>query len=91
MAVYKIKEYPTICRLEIFVINGVDGDEEDFVDNYDHAPEMAEDYGCGDRRADILPHSKRVLEKYKINPDEYEEIAAKVAEAVSFGCCNNCA
>ena len=90
MADYKIKAFLTRCSLETFVINGIQADENDFVDKYDHSPETAEDYGCGDMRADIKPASSKILEKYKIDVDEYEKIAKEVAEKVSFGYCHWC-
>lgn len=79
-----------MCSLETFVINGVQADEDDFVDKYDHSPETAKDYACGDMRADIKGASSGVLKKYKINEDEYAEIAEKVADEVSFGYCGLC-
>jgi len=90
MADYKIEVFSSLCSLETFIINGIQADEDDFVNKYDHSPETAEAHACGDMRADIKSVSLNVLEKYKINADEYSEIAEKVAEAVSFGCCGLC-
>jgi len=87
---YKIKAYDALCSLDGFIINGIEADEDDFVDKYDHSPETAEDYACGDMQADIISATSDVLEKYKITVDEYAEIAGKVAEEVSFGCCGEC-
>jgi len=90
MADYKIEVFSALCSLKTFTINGIEADEDDFVDKYDHSPEEAEEYACGDMQADIRPVSNRVLEKYKINEDEYMEIAEKVSEKLSFGSCGWC-
>ena len=87
---YKAEVYSALCSLAKFTINGVDADEDDFVDNYDHSPETAEDYGCGDMRADIKADTDVVLKKYGITADEYATIAADVSDKVSFGCCGWC-
>ena len=79
-----------LCSLLIFKINGIDASEDDFVDKYDHSPEMAGPHRCGDMRADIIPATNDILAKYKISHEEYIEIAELVAEKVSFGCCGFC-
>jgi len=86
----KIESYSALCALRKFSINNINADMDDFVDQYDHAPHLAEDYACGDMRADIKPTSEDVLTKYGITINEYNEIAEKVAEKVSFGCCGWC-
>ena len=85
-----LKPYCALCSLQDFVINGIEADEDDFVDKYDHSPETAEEYACGDMKADVIPATNEVLRKYKITSLEYQEIAEKVADAVSFGCCGWC-
>lgn len=87
---YKAEVYNALCSLSMFVINGIDADEEDFVDKYDHSPETAEDYACGDMQADIKTATDEVLKKYNITTDEYQTIAEDVSEKVSFGCCGWC-
>lgn len=86
---YEIAVYSSICSLEKFMVNGVQAEQCDFVDNYDHEGN-AEDYGCGNMCADIITPEDDVLEKYKITKKEYHEIAEKVKEAVSFGSCGWC-
>ena len=86
----EIEVYSALCSLSIFKINDIEAEEEDFVYKYDHSPETSEDYSCGDMRADIKIPTDDILEKYKINLTEYNEIAFKVAEKVSFGCCGWC-
>ena len=90
MTDYLIKGAGSICSIAEFAINGIEASEEDFVDKYDHSPEDAPAYGCGDMRADVKPPEVSVLEKYKINTAEYTEIAEMVAEEVSFGNCSQC-
>ena len=86
----KIEVYGSLCSLSEFKINGIDAEEEDFVDKYDHSPETAEDYACGDMQADIILATDEVLNKYGISVTEYNEIARQVSEKVSFGCCGWC-
>jgi hypothetical protein len=87
---YKLKVYGYSCSLSEFVVNGVGARENDFVDKYDHSPETAEDYACGDMLADLKPATDEILQKYKITLDEYNTIAESVAKKVSFGCCGWC-
>ncbi len=87
---YKAKVFKAVCSLAEFTINGITADEDDFVNKFDHSPETAQDYGCGDMRADIKTISDDVLKKYGITADEYATIAADVSRKVSFGCCGWC-
>ena len=87
---FEIEVYDALCVLKLFEINGMDADENDFVDKYDHSPDVAEDYGCGDMIADIIPATEVILEKYSITLQEYTKIAEKVSEKVSFGPCGWC-
>ncbi|MHB1380141.1 MAG: hypothetical protein ACYCX0_11030 [Desulfurivibrionaceae bacterium] len=87
---YTAEVYSALCSLAEFTINGVTADESDFVDKYDHSPETASDYACGDMQADIIPATDKVLKKYGITAAEYATIAADVVEKVSFGCCGWC-
>ena len=86
----EMKAYGTLCSLEVFKINDIKAKQNDFVDKYDHCPESAESYGCGDMRADVIPSTKEVLTKYGISEKEYQEIAEKVSEEISFGRCGWC-
>lgn len=87
---YEIEVYSALCSLSEFMINGISAHEDDFVDKFDHSPETAEDYACGDMRADIKPATEKILNKYKITLNEYNTIAEDVAEKVSFGSCGWC-
>lgn len=86
----EIEVYDALCSLSKFKINSIDAEESDFVYKYDHDSENAEDYGCGDMSADIQPCSQEILKKYQITETEYNEVAEKVSELVSFGCCGWC-
>ena len=86
----KIEVYEAMCSLSTFEINGIDADEDDFVDKYDHSSYAAEDHACEDMRADLNTATDEVLQKYKITLDEYNAIAENVAGKVSFGCCGLC-
>ena len=86
----EIIAYSHLCCLRTFTINGIDAREEEFVNKYDHRPDEAEDYACGDMRADSILVSEDVLLKYGITEQEAELISDKVAAEVSFGCCGLC-
>ena len=89
MADYKMKTID--CSVVEFEINGVQAYEGDFVIGFDRAPWMADEPGsCGDMQADIKPASAKVLEKYKIDEEEYMEIAGEVAGRISLGYCEMC-
>lgn len=87
---FKTEVYGSLCSLSLFEINGMDADEDEFVNKFDHSRETAPDYGCGDMRADIRIPSDAILEKYGITVDEFTVIAEDVAEKVSFGRCGWC-
>ena len=86
----EIKVYGSLCALSIFVINGKMGDKEDFGEQGDESPETAEDYACGDMQFVRVPATQEVLKKYDISEDEYNEIATKLEEELSFGSCGWC-
>lgn len=78
------------CCVPGFRVNGVAAMVEDFVDQYDHDPENAPDYGCGDMRCDPKDPSKDVMRKYGISVTEYNEIVQRLCEKLDFGYCNYC-
>lgn len=86
----ELKAYGALCALEIFTINNIKAESNDFGEKYDHNPEDAEEYGCGNMRFDSYDVNKEVLEKYKISKDEYYEICDKLTEELSFGNCGWC-
>lgn len=86
----KFKVYGCLCAMELFEVNGVPADSDDFGTQGDEDRENAEDYACGDmrfRRKEPLPE---VLEKYHLTEDEYAEVAGKLEEGLSFGRCGWC-
>lgn len=83
------ESYGALCELSRFEINGTDasyrdfGTKEDIAENYD-------DYGCGNMRFIAKPATQKILDKYNINVDEYNEVCEKLDKELSFGCCSWC-
>lgn len=88
--VLEIEVYDALCALSTFRINGIDADYEDFGNKADENPEDAEEYGCGNMIFTAKLPTDSVLEKYKITAPEYEKVANKCAELLSFGSCGWC-
>lgn len=80
----------SLCYTPIFEINGIKADSSDFGDKHDQSPETAEEYGCGDMQFFAKPADDVILSKYKITHSEYEEIAVKLTNGLSFGSCGLC-
>ena len=87
---YRAEVFSCLCSMEYFEINGIEAGEEDFVHKYDHSPDTAEEYGCGNMQAYVKPATYEVLSQYGITLDEYNTIAADIAEKLSFGSCGWC-
>lgn len=79
-----------LCYASVFTIDGKEAEADDFVDKYDHSPETAEEYSCGDMRCDIRPCRPEILEKYGITEKEYALISEKLSDGLSFGSCGWC-
>lgn len=79
-----------LCWLKDFTANGIIADTEDFVYQYDHDPDCAPAYGCGDMHCDKKEPTQAVLEKYGITNAEYEEVVQAVCKALDFGRCRYC-
>lgn len=91
MVTIQIEKYeylPCSCRL---TINGIDADTDDFGSMEDDNPEDAPDYGCGCKKFFPEMPSKKVLERYSIDVDEYREICDDLSEALFVGRCGLCA
>ena len=86
----ELKGYRSLCSLEIFRINDIEADYEDFGQLRDICPECRPDYGCGYMKFIVKdPHSE-VLKKYNISVDDYEVICDKLDSVLSFGRCAWC-
>ena len=79
-----------LCYAPTFEINDIRADTGDFGDQYDREPEEAEDYACADMQFTRNPPTEDILKKYEISEVEYYEIAEKLEEGLSFGCCGWC-
>lgn len=90
MRVFEIKSMGSLCALESFKLNGDYVQPEDFGDQYDHSPEDAEDYACGNMKFTRRDSTPEVLAKYQITEEEYDQIASKLETELSFGSCGWC-
>ena len=82
--------YDCLCATSVFKINDIEADYNDFGEKYDRDIDDAEDYGCGDMRFTGNSATQEILDKYKINLTEYNEIVEKLEEGLSFGGCGWC-
>jgi hypothetical protein len=87
---YEIKVYSALCSCEVFKVNGIDADSDDFGNGYDAGADYAEDYCCGNRVFEVIKPTKKVLEKYKITEEEYRVIGDELTEKLSWGSCGWC-
>ncbi len=90
MAEVKLKIYGALCATEIFIINGVQADCNDFGTQFDEEPESAEPYSCRNMTFKPGNASSEVLAKYKITKEEFLDIARQLAKGLSFGNCGLC-
>ena len=86
----KLKVYECYCSTEIFEINGVNADIEDFGEQSDQNPDLAQDYCCADMKFIPKLPTQVILDKYKISVDEYKEICDELTDGLSFGECDWC-
>ena len=85
----KLKIYECLCSTEVFIINGVDADYDDFGEKYDRGSD-AEDYTCDDMQFTGKDSTPKILEKYSITQSEYDEVVSELSEKLSFGSCGWC-
>lgn len=85
----KLEVYKCLCALAEFEINGIKASYEDFGDKYDTQPSLADDYCCGNMQFIPKLATQEILDKYKINVDEYNQICEKL-NCLSFGSCGWC-
>ena len=86
----ELQIYGSLCATKVFKINGVLANTEDFGSQYDNDLGNAKEYGCGDMVFERKPPTNDVLKKYKISDKEYEQIAKKLEDGLSFGNCGWC-
>lgn len=85
-----IEPYMALCSLKKFEINGIRADIDDFGYKEDLDPQNAPDYGCGNMSFVSRPSTCKVLDKYRITADEYNQICDQLADALHFGHCGWC-
>lgn len=80
------------CEPEIFTINGINVDINDFGVNEDIHPEIAAPYCCGCHRfvGYIRPKNMDVLTKYNIDVFDFYEIVNKLEGILDIGPCYWC-
>lgn len=85
-----LEVYDALCETSVFTINGIRADNDDFGSKCDEGAEYADDYCCGNMQFTPKPATQNILDKYKITVSEYNEIAEKLNEGLSFGSCGWC-
>ena len=75
---------------EKFEINSVDAYIDEFGYSWDHNPEDAPEYGCGNMKFEPKRASSELLAKYKITIEEFYEICDLIDSKVSWGRCAMC-
>ena len=78
------------CDCDRFVINGKQGQVEDFGAKYDRSPDKVEYCGCGNMQFTRNDPTAEVLKKYNITKADYNTICDKLEEGLSFGWCRLC-
>ena len=85
--------YGLPCACEIFTINGVRADLDDFGCTEDISPETARPYSCGCRQFIPDPDEEttiKAMQKYHLSEKEFEEVCAELAEKLFVGSCGLC-
>ena len=77
------------CEAEL-IVKGKKADIEDFGDDDDINPELAPEFGCGNRFFQVWEESPEILKKYNITVEEYDEIGATLQKWLTIGCCDDC-
>lgn len=86
----KLEIMNALCACQVFKINGIDADENDFGSKEDKDIENAIEYGCGDMTFERKPASDEILKKYGIDLIDYNEVCEKLEKGLSFGGCGWC-
>lgn len=86
-----VMKRPYCSSFQVFTINGIDADVDDFGESKDWAPEYAPEYGCGNRAFRAFEYtSEKILDKYHINVHEWEQICDMLEAKLDWGCCADC-
>lgn len=87
-----IRPYSALpCATEVFNINGINADIEDFGSMTDTNHFEAEPYSCA--CMEFIPndnHMEMVMNKYEISKEEFREIQEKLEEKMYVGSCGWC-
>lgn len=78
------------CYAKNFTINGIRADSDDFGEQCDRSPETAADHCCGDMHFTPKDSTPEILAKYNITKTDYDFIASKLEDGLSFGACGYC-
>lgn len=78
------------CKLEIFIINDINADINDFGKVKDLDPKNAPEYGCGKTQFVSRDFTWDILNKYNITDKEYYEVCDMLKEQISFDNCTEC-
>ena len=82
---------PYCSSFRVFKINNIDADVDDFGESRDWEPENAPEYGCGHRAFRAFDDfDEKVLDKYHINVDEWEQICEMLENKLDWGRCALC-
>ena len=87
---YDIKVSKWNCYCPVFTIKGQKADQYDFGEGEDMDFDDKPKYGCGNKVFVVKPVEQKVLDKYGITVDEYNEIANVLVEGLTFGRCALC-
>ena len=87
---YDIKVSKWICYCPIFTIKGQKADQYDFGEGDDIDFANKPEKGCGNKVFTPKPATQKILDKYGITIDEYNEIASVLEEGLTFGRCALC-
>ena len=91
----ELKVYSALpCETKMFIIDGVDSDENWFVNNYDDGRGKEIEYGCNNRVTKLLRISEvrnNLPESLKdLSVEEIEEIQNRLEEELVSGGCGWC-
>lgn len=87
--ILECKSFEALCELKVFKINGIDADYHDFGTKEDRGYTDTP-YVCGNMKFEPILSTQKVLDKYKISVDEYNEICDSLDKELSFGSCGWC-